>query len=129
MALDAANGAFSPRSVDVLEARWLLSATVWVDPASTKPADFHTIQSAVNAAVSGETIKVAPGTYHESVTVPSTLSNLTIVGGQIHLAGESGPSTVASDTAAFTLSAAASRSRASPSSRRPRGTTGPPRGS
>jgi len=80
----------------------MLSATLWVDPASTHAGDFHTIQSAVNAATPGDTIKVAPGVYAESVIVAKTL---TIIGGQVHLAGETGPSIVESDTASFTLSA------------------------
>lgn len=95
-------GRVCPWSAEVLEGRQMLSATLWVDPASTHASDFHTIQAAVNAAVAGDTIKVAPGTYTESVTVPTTV---TLIGGQIHLAGESGPSIVESDTAGFTLSA------------------------
>ena len=80
----------------------MLSATLWVDAASTHAGDYHTIQAAVNVAQSGDTIKVAPGVYPESVTVPITV---TISGGQPHLAGESGPSIVESDTTAFSLSA------------------------
>ena len=38
----------------------MLSATLWVDAASTKAGDFPTIQAAVNAANNGDTIKVAP---------------------------------------------------------------------
>jgi parallel beta-helix repeat protein len=89
------------RAVELLEPRQLLAATLWVDPASTAPGDFHTIQAAVNAATSGDTIKVAPGTYAESVTISKPL---TILAHQIHLPGESGSSTVKSDTAAFTVS-------------------------
>ena len=33
------------------------------------PADFTTIQAAVNAAVAGDSIEVAPGTYPENVTI------------------------------------------------------------
>jgi hypothetical protein len=36
---------------------------------STAPGDFHTIQDAVNAAVNGDTIEIAPGTYVEQVTI------------------------------------------------------------
>ncbi len=43
-------------------------------------ATFSTIQSAVNAATPGETIRVCPGTYQEYVTVPVSLSGLSIVG-------------------------------------------------
>jgi parallel beta-helix repeat protein len=80
----------------------MLAATLWVDAASTKAADFHTIQAAVNAANTGDTIKVAPGIYTESVTVSKAV---TISGGLPHLPGESGPSIIQSDTTAFTLSA------------------------
>ena len=94
-------------AAEILECRQLLSATTLsVDPAAPVSAtNYHTIQSAVNAAVSGDTIKVAPGTYNESVSIASPLSNLTILGGQIHLRGESGPSTV-EGSPGFTISGA-----------------------
>src|SRR5437762_2437060 len=38
--------------------------------------NFTSIQAAVNAAHSGDHIKVYPGTYHEQVLIPSKLSNL-----------------------------------------------------
>ena len=41
-------------------------------PATTSPT-YSTIQSAVDAAVAGDTIKVCPGTYNESVTVNKQL--------------------------------------------------------
>ena len=83
-------------AAEILECRLLLSATTLsVDPAAPLSAtNYHTIQSAVYAAVSGDTIKVAPGTYGESVAIDAPLSNLTILGGQAHLRGESGPSIV-----------------------------------
>jgi len=37
------------------------------------PADFHTIQEAINAAGSGDTIHVASGTYYEHVTMNKSL--------------------------------------------------------
>lgn len=43
------------------------------------PADYATIQDAVNAAAAGDTINVAAGSYNESVTVPATKS-LTLTG-------------------------------------------------
>jgi parallel beta-helix repeat protein len=58
---------------------------VWVvdvDPGTGSchggPADFATIQQAVTMAVSGDTIRVCPGVYHETVTV--TTPGLTILG-------------------------------------------------
>src|SRR6516162_7574446 len=59
--------------VEAMEARSLLS-TLFVNPAV--PQDFHTIQAAVNAANPGDTIKVAPGTYHETVLIQKTLNLL-----------------------------------------------------
>jgi len=41
---------FAPTTAEVLETRLLLAATLFVDPASSNPAVFHTIQGAVNAA-------------------------------------------------------------------------------
>ena len=41
---------------------------------------YATIQAAVNAAASGETINVCPGTYAETVTLPAGLNSLTIRG-------------------------------------------------
>jgi hypothetical protein len=38
----------------------------------TVPGDFATIQAALNAAVAGDTINVASGTYHEKVSFPSS---------------------------------------------------------
>jgi parallel beta-helix repeat protein len=90
-------------AAEVLESRLLLAATLSVDPASTNPAVYHTIQAAVNAAHSGSTIKVAPGLYNENVTVSKSL---TILGGQVVMAGESGPSTVEYETTGFTVSSA-----------------------
>lgn len=46
------------------------------------PSEFATIQSAVNAAVDGDTILVAPGTYYENLVVDRTA---------IHLRSEAGP--------------------------------------
>ena len=75
------SGPFRQHAAEVLEARQMLAATLWVDAASTKAGDFHTIQAAVNAANNGDTIKVAPGVYTESVTVPKSV---TISGGLPH---------------------------------------------
>jgi parallel beta-helix repeat protein len=59
--------------VEAVEGRSLLS-TLFVNP--KLPQDFHTIQSAVNAAKPGDTIEVAPGTYHETVFIDKTLTLL-----------------------------------------------------
>jgi parallel beta-helix repeat protein len=88
-------------AAEVVEERQLLSATLLVNPLSSAPGVFHTIQAAVNAAQSGDTIEVASGTYDESVTVNVPL---TILGGQHDRTGQTGPSIVQSGTAAFTLS-------------------------
>ncbi len=61
----------------------LMSVAVAVPAlASTRsvPSQYSTIQSAVNAAASGDTISIANGTYNEQVTVPSTLNHLTFSG-------------------------------------------------
>ncbi len=49
-----------------------LAATITVD--DDGPADFSTIQDAVDFASSGDTITIMPGTYNEWVTVDKTLT-------------------------------------------------------
>ncbi|MFT3783080.1 MAG: pectinesterase family protein [Nibricoccus sp.] len=44
------------------------------------PSQYATIQAAVNAAASNDTISIANGTYTEAVTIPSTKTGLKIVG-------------------------------------------------
>lgn len=44
------------------------------------PSQYSTIQAAVNAAASGDTISIANGTYNEAVTIANTKSNLTLTG-------------------------------------------------
>jgi hypothetical protein len=46
------------------------------------PSTYPTIQAAVNAAMPGDTIVVAPGTYNEQVTIPANKPNLTLLGAQ-----------------------------------------------
>lgn len=44
------------------------------------PATYKTIQAAINAATSGDTVAIAAGDYSEAVVVASSKSNLTITG-------------------------------------------------
>jgi parallel beta-helix repeat protein len=71
---------FKPK-LEALEDRRLLSInhTFTVDGNVAHHANFTTIQAAVNAAVAGDTIKVAPGLYDEAVNVNKSL---TIIGAQ-----------------------------------------------
>jgi parallel beta-helix repeat protein len=62
--------------VELLERRTLLSTTLIVDATPDKPGEFTTIQSAVDAAHSGDRIIVEPGTYTEQVTIPAGKDNL-----------------------------------------------------
>ncbi|MEZ0065661.1 pectin methylesterase-like acyl-CoA thioesterase [Streptacidiphilus sp. MAP12-20] len=43
-------------------------------------AQYRTVQAAVNAASAGDTVLIAKGTYHETVTVPATKTGLNLVG-------------------------------------------------
>lgn len=51
-------------------------------PVTCAGATFVTIQSAVNAASPGDTIQVCAGTYNEDVTIPATLTGLSLKGAQ-----------------------------------------------
>lgn len=44
------------------------------------PADQETIQAALDAASAGDTIRVAPGVYHERLVIPAELAGLRIQG-------------------------------------------------
>jgi parallel beta-helix repeat protein len=44
------------------------------------PAEYPTIQQAVNSASQGDTIQVSPGLYHEHIVVPETINELKILG-------------------------------------------------
>lgn len=81
-----------PLCLELLEARDV-PATLFVDTHPPLLGAFTTITAAVNAAHDGDTIKVAPGTYHEGVDVTKSL---TIIGGVPRLPGiEFGPSIIA----------------------------------
>jgi parallel beta-helix repeat protein len=62
--------------IEALEDRWV-PATLIVDD-NPHPGAFTSIQAAVNAAHSGDTIRVFPGTYTEQVTVPDTKDRITL---------------------------------------------------
>ncbi|MBI4181003.1 MAG: hypothetical protein HY528_03645, partial [Chloroflexi bacterium] len=68
---------------------------------------YGTIQDAVNAAVDDDTLKVAPGTYPENVTVASGLDNLTIMAtgtaAETIIGGTSGADAVSINGTGFTL--------------------------
>src|SRR5262245_46653666 len=82
---------------EFLEDRRLLSATLWVDPnvdpappTSHSPGIYATINNALAAARNGDTIKIVAGLYAEEIDITKTV---TIIGGQVRIAGEStGPS-------------------------------------
>ena len=66
-----------------------LSTCCFVDPGAPGPGvrgslelagRFKTIQAAINAALDGDAVVVAPGTYVEDVTIPATLLNIVIQG-------------------------------------------------
>ena len=55
-----------------------LGATRIVGPPSCPKATYWTIQAAVNAASTGDRIRVCPGTYAEQVSIPAGKNNLTL---------------------------------------------------
>ena len=81
----------------------LLAATLWVDPGM--PATTRRFRAPWRPPPRATHVKVVPGIYNESVTIPSSLANLTILGGQAQFAGQKGPSIVESDNYAFGVEA------------------------
>ena len=58
----------------------LLAAIPAMAATRSVPSQYSTIQAAVNAAASGDTISIANGTYNEQVTVASSKNHLTFIG-------------------------------------------------
>lgn len=67
----------------------VLSLLLWLDPAGgvraaqtlNVPADYSTIQSAINAAVNGDTVLVSPGTYFETINFQGKAITVTSAAG------------------------------------------------
>lgn len=75
LALAPAAGA---RAAEQHAPRTRKARTLRVDPSGGAGVDATTVQGAIDAASSGDTITLAPGTYREIVTVPSSKTNLTL---------------------------------------------------
>lgn len=61
------------------------------------PSQYSTVQAAINAAAAGDTISIADGTYNEVITIPSSKTNLRLVGASqtgVKLQSGSGQTTV-----------------------------------
>jgi len=70
--------------MEALEDRLVPSAVLWVDDnrAQHPTAPYTSISAAVAAAHSGDTIKVAPGTYREQVVIPAGKDGLQLISDQ-----------------------------------------------
>jgi parallel beta-helix repeat protein len=69
-----------PPAVETLESRLVPTVLIVAEPGSHFRHDFTTIQAAVNAAHSGDTIKVEPGIYQEQVTISKNNISLLALG-------------------------------------------------
>jgi hypothetical protein len=71
---------FGARDVEASTTHWVnLDATLPVPPGNgCEHAGYITIQAAVTAAGTGDTIRVCQGTYEEQVTIPAGKNNLTL---------------------------------------------------
>jgi pectinesterase len=58
----------------------LLAAVSAFATTRSVPSQYSTIQAAINAAVSGDTISIANGVYNEQDTIPSGKNHLTFIG-------------------------------------------------
>src|ERR1041385_4137565 len=63
-----------------LNALMSLAAMPAVAATRSVPSQYSTIQAAINAAASGDTINIANGTYNEQITIPSSKNHLTLIG-------------------------------------------------
>ncbi|MBX3294077.1 MAG: right-handed parallel beta-helix repeat-containing protein, partial [Acidobacteria bacterium] len=71
--------------------RWVdTDGTAGPDDCDGSDAAHTTIQAAVTAAASGETIRVCAGSYTENVTVPAGKNNLTILGANAGISAHPG---------------------------------------
>ena len=70
------------------------------------------IQTVINQCAAGDTVVVAPGSYDEEVTIPVTLTNLTLIGAGNRGAAYIAPASGNSGRGSLTSSAGARRSGA-----------------